>query len=138
MGERPVRIGILGAGGIAERAMVVPSHEVDGTRVVAIGARDPERAHAFAERLAIAKSGDYEAVLSDPDIDLVYLALPPIVHAEWAVARWRRASTSSARSLCPSTGPPPPRSPTPRLRTAVARSSASTTVCTASPCGCST
>ena len=91
-----LRIGILGAGGIAERAMVEPSHDVHGVRVDAIGARDPERARAFAERLRLPKHGDYDAILSDPDIDLVYLALPPITHAEWAV----RALRSGKHVLC--------------------------------------
>lgn len=79
-----LKVGILGAGGIAERAMVEPSRDVAGVEVIAIGARDPERAAAFAERLDLPIHGDYETILSNPDIDLVYLALPPIVHAEWA------------------------------------------------------
>ncbi|WP_243075327.1 Gfo/Idh/MocA family protein [Microbacterium sp. SS28] len=91
-----LRIGILGAGGIAERAMVEPSREVEGVRVDAIGARDPERARAFAERLDLPKHGDYDAILSDPDIDLVYLALPPITHAEWGV----RALQAGKHVLC--------------------------------------
>ncbi len=91
-----LRIGILGAGGIAERAMVEPSHDVDGVRVDAIGARDPERARAFAERLDLPKHGDYETILGDPDIDLVYLALPPITHAEWAI----RALQAGKHVLC--------------------------------------
>jgi predicted dehydrogenase len=88
--------GILGAGGIAERAMVEPSRDVDGVRVDAIGARDPARARAFAERLDLPKHGDYETILADPDIDLVYLALPPITHAEWAV----RALQAGKHVLC--------------------------------------
>ncbi|WP_241704083.1 Gfo/Idh/MocA family protein [Leifsonia shinshuensis] len=91
-----LRIGILGAGGIAERAMVEPSHDVAGASVVAIGARDPERARAFGERLGLPKHGGYETILSDPDIDLVYLALPPITHAEWAV----RALRAGKHVLC--------------------------------------
>ncbi|MEV4686400.1 Gfo/Idh/MocA family protein [Microbacterium sp. LWH3-1.2] len=91
-----LRIGILGAGGIAERAMVEPARDVDGVRVVAIGARDPERARAFAERLELPKHGDYETILSDPDIDLVYLALPPITHAQWAI----RALRAGKHVLC--------------------------------------
>ncbi len=79
-----LKVGILGAGGIAERAMVEPSRDVAGVEVIAIGARDPERAAAFAERLDLPIHGDYETILSNPDIYLVYLALPPIVHAEWA------------------------------------------------------
>jgi predicted dehydrogenase len=79
-----LRVGILGAGGIAERAMVEPSKLVDGLDVIAIGARDPKRAADFAERLGLAVSGDYETVINHPDIDLIYLALPPIVHADIA------------------------------------------------------
>lgn len=91
-----VGIGILGAGGIAERAMVEPARTVDGIQVVAIGARDPERARAFASRLNVPAWGDYDAVLTDPRVDLVYLALPPIVHAEWAT----RAIAAGKHVLC--------------------------------------
>lgn len=80
-----MRVGILGAGGIAERAMVEPARGVEGVDVVAIGARDPKRAHDFAQRLAVPFAGGYDTVLANPEIDLVYLALPPIVHADWAL-----------------------------------------------------
>jgi predicted dehydrogenase len=80
-----LKVGILGAGGIAERAMVEPAQAVEGVEVVAIGARDPERAAAFAERLNLPLSGSYDDILNNPDIDLIYLALPPIVHADLAV-----------------------------------------------------
>lgn len=89
-------VGILGAGGIAERAMVEPARGVDGVEVVAIGARDPERARAFADRLDLPAWGDYDAVLADPRVDLVYLALPPVVHAEWAT----RALAAGKHVLC--------------------------------------
>lgn len=91
-----IGIGILGAGAIAERAMVEPSRAIDGVEVVAIGARDPERARAFADRLDLSAWGDYDVVLSDPRVDLVYLALPPIVHAEWAT----RALEAGKHVLC--------------------------------------
>ncbi len=80
-----MRVGILGAGGIAERAMVEPARDVEGVDVLAIGARDPKRAQDFARRLDLPIAGGYETVLANPDIDLVYLALPPVVHAEWAL-----------------------------------------------------
>lgn len=89
-------VGILGAGGIAERAMVEPARGVDGVEVEAIGARDPERARAFADRLDLPAWGDYDAVLADPRVDLVYLALPPVVHAEWAT----RALAAGKHVLC--------------------------------------
>ncbi len=91
-----MRVGILGAGGIAERAMVEPARAVDGVEVAAIGARDRQRAAASAERLGLPFAGDYDAVLTHPDIDLIYLALPPIVHADLAV----RALEAGKHVLC--------------------------------------
>ncbi len=94
---RPLlRIGILGAAGIAERAMVGPSREVDGVSVDAIGSRDPARARDLADRLRVPRAGDYDSVLQDPDIDLVYITLPPTLHAQWAV----RALESGKHVLC--------------------------------------
>jgi len=81
-----LRVGIFGTGGIAERAMVEPSALVEGVQVVAVGSRDPERARAFADRFGIAGAGDYASVMANPDVDLIYVALPPTVHARWAVA----------------------------------------------------
>lgn len=91
-----LRIGVLGAAAIAERAMVEPSRALEGVRVDAIGSRDPERARALADRLGVPRSGDYDSVLEDPDIDLVYIALPPTFHALWAT----RALQAGKHVLC--------------------------------------
>ncbi len=90
-----IGIGILGAGSIAERAMVEPARTVDGVEVVAIGARDPG-GRARSPNASTCPRGDYDAVLSNPRVDLVYLALPPIVHAEWA----ERALAAGKHVLC--------------------------------------
>ena len=91
-----LRIGILGAAGIAERAMVDPARELDGVRVEAIGSRDPARARELADRLQVPRAGDYDSVLEDPDVDLVYIALPPTFHARWA----SRALEAAKHVLC--------------------------------------
>jgi predicted dehydrogenase len=91
-----LRIGILGAAGIAERAMVEPARSVAGVTVRSIGSRDPERARALADRLEVPEAGRYEDVLADPEVDLVYVAIPPTFHAEWAV----RALEAGKHVLC--------------------------------------
>src|SRR4029078_1201059 len=96
MTEPTLGIGILGAAGIAERAIVEPARDLDGVRVIAIGARDPQRARAMADRLGVPESGDYEMVLSHPDVDLVYVPLPSTVQAHWAV----RALQAGKNVLC--------------------------------------
>ena len=65
-------------------------------RVIAIGARDPERARALADRLGVPEAGDYEMVLNHPDVDLVYIPLPSTVQAHWAV----RALQAGKHVLC--------------------------------------
>lgn len=96
MSERPIGIGVLGAAGIAERAIVEPARDLDGVSVVAIGARDPARARTAADRLGVPDAGDYDLVLNHPDVDLVYIPLPSTVQAQWAV----RALQAGKHVLC--------------------------------------
>ena len=48
-----------------------------------VAARDPERARALAAEHGFARADDsYETLIASPDIDLVYVATPPALHAE--------------------------------------------------------
>ena len=73
-GDRPIRWGILGAGGIADTV----SHDINlsaGNVVTAVAARDAERAARFAARHGAARSyGDYRALVDDGEVDVVYIA----------------------------------------------------------------
>jgi predicted dehydrogenase len=82
-----LRIGILGASRVATYAMIGAAKEVDGVTVAAVAARDPERARAYALTHDIpAVYEDYTALITAPDIDAVYNALPPNLHAHWSIA----------------------------------------------------
>ena len=55
--------------------------------VVAVAGRSAESAHRFGDAHGIERRyADYEALLHDPDVDVVYVGLPNPFHAEW-VAR---------------------------------------------------
>jgi predicted dehydrogenase len=82
-----LRIGILGAARVATYAMIAAAKDVEGVEVAAVAARDPERAKAYAKTHGIPRVFDsYEALIGSPDIDAVYNALPPNLHAIWSIA----------------------------------------------------
>jgi predicted dehydrogenase len=83
----PLRIGVLGAARIAPAAIIGPAKRAPGVEVVAIAARDRDRAQAFATKHAIARVlGSYEELVNDPDIDAVYNPLPNGLHGRWTMA----------------------------------------------------
>ena len=82
-----VRIGVLGAARIAPSALVAPARDNTEAEVVAVAARDRDRASAYAQKHGIGKvHGSYEELLADPDIDAVYNPLPNALHAQWTLA----------------------------------------------------
>lgn len=87
--SEPLRIGILGAARIAERAVVAPARSL-GAEIVAVAARSPERAQAYAAQFGIAQAyGSYAELLSDPAVEVVYNALPNSEHVRWNLAALR-------------------------------------------------
>lgn len=85
-----IGFGILGAARIAPKALVLPCAEHAGARVVAVAARTPERARAFAEANGIPHvSESYEELLAREDVDVVYNPLPNALHGRWTLAALR-------------------------------------------------
>lgn len=77
-----MNIGILGAGGIA-RMMAKTINGMEHATLFAIGSRTLEKAENFASEFGVCKAyGSYEELVSDPDIDLVYIATPHSHHLE--------------------------------------------------------
>jgi predicted dehydrogenase len=92
-----VRIGTLGAAAITPNALIKPARAVDDAEVVAVGARDPERAKAFAEKHGIPRvHSSYDDVVDDPDVDAVYIPLPNSHHAPWTL----KAIAAGKHVLC--------------------------------------
>jgi predicted dehydrogenase len=82
----PLRIGVLGAARIAELAIVKPAHAT-GTRLVAVAARNQERARAFASAHGVERVvATYADVLGAADVEAVYNPLPNALHAPWNLA----------------------------------------------------
>lgn len=77
-----MKIGILGAGGIAHK-MAQTVSRMEGTEVSAVASRSLERAEDFAKQYQIPKAyGSYQEMASDSSIDLIYIATPHSHHYE--------------------------------------------------------
>ena len=86
MSVSSLKIGVLGASRIAELAIVGPAHEL-GHRLVAVAARDPQRAQLFAEKHGVERIlASYDEVVNDPEVDVVYNPLANAMHAPWNLA----------------------------------------------------
>ena len=81
-----MKMAILGAGGIAA-IMAETIRPLEDVESYAIGSRDLGKAQAFAEKYGFRKAyGSYEEMLEDPEIDLVYIAVPHSHHHMWTLA----------------------------------------------------
>lgn len=77
-----MKIGILGPGSIAA-AVASGLIRTDGIECYAVASRSLERAEAFAEKFGFQKAyGSYEQMLSDPEVELVYITTPHSHHYE--------------------------------------------------------
>ena len=71
-------------------ALIRPARAVPEAWVVAVAARDPARARAFAQRQRIPRVHEtYDALIQDPELDAVYVPLPNSLHAEWSIGALR-------------------------------------------------
>ena len=74
----------MGTGWIAER-FVDSLHRHSSQQVVAVGSRSTDTAGAFAQRFALPRAyGNYEALVQDPNVDIVYVATPHNAHLQCA------------------------------------------------------
>ncbi|MBQ8972351.1 MAG: Gfo/Idh/MocA family oxidoreductase [Clostridia bacterium] len=79
-----IRLGILGCGGIASRFAKALNKSTEGM-LYACAAREWDRAQAFGQAHGARKVyGDYDALLADPEVQVVYIATVHTTHADAA------------------------------------------------------
>lgn len=83
----PLRFGILGCAGIAEKFCVSVSESGGAAVVHAVGSRSLEKCQKWiAENCPGATAhGSYDAVLEDDQVQAVYLPLPTALRTDWAL-----------------------------------------------------
>ena len=79
-----LRWGFLSAGGIA--TSVADDFQIAGITIQAVGARDLAKANKFADRFGILnRHQGYEALVNDPEVDVVYISTPHPWHHQHAL-----------------------------------------------------
>ena len=87
--DSPVRWGILGTGGIAG-SFASDLRLTDSGVAVAVGSRSQAAADRFADSYGIASRHDsYQALVDDPDVDVIYVATPHPMHRDNAILALR-------------------------------------------------
>jgi predicted dehydrogenase len=83
---RQIRWGILSTANHALKILVPAIREAKFGEVVAIVSRDAAKAQQAATEHGIPTSyGSYEALLADPNVDVIYNPLPNGLHKEWTI-----------------------------------------------------
>lgn len=93
-----VAFGVLGATSWVATDAVLPALVASRkVRLVHLASRDAGAAAELSGRFgALRSSGNYDAVLTDPEVDAVYLPLPNSLHREWT----ERAASAGKHVLC--------------------------------------
>ena len=88
--------GLLAAGGIAGK-LVEAIDRSESSRVVAVGSRSQEVADRFGEQYGIPRRyGNYQALIADEEVNVVYISTPHPMHGEWAI----KAADAGKHLLC--------------------------------------
>lgn len=96
MAARILRWGLLSTAKI-NRALIEGISHSNSSQVAAVASRSADKANAYAHEWNIPESyGSYEALLADPNIDVIYVSLPNSLHVEWTV----KAAQAGKHVLC--------------------------------------
>jgi predicted dehydrogenase len=92
-----IRWGVLSTAEIGRQQVIPAIQRSEFGMVTAIASRDLARARAVAEGLGIEKPyGAYQQLLSDRNVDAIYIPLPNHLHVRWAI----RALEMGKHVLC--------------------------------------
>ncbi len=91
-----VRWGILSTAMIND-VVIAGIRKAARSELLAVSSRDGAKAKDYAEKRSIPRAyGSYEEMLSDPDINAVYISVPNTLHREWTV----KAADAGKHILC--------------------------------------
>jgi 1,5-anhydro-D-fructose reductase (1,5-anhydro-D-mannitol-forming) len=85
--RKAIRWGIIGCGDVTEVKSGPALQKAEGSELAAVMRRNGEMAEDYARRHGVPRwYNKADALISDPEVDAVYVATPPSTHMEYALA----------------------------------------------------
>jgi xylose dehydrogenase (NAD/NADP) len=85
MSSKTLNWGLLSTAHI-NRSVIPPLRASKRSHLLAVASRSKESAGAYARKWNIPRAhASYEALLADPEIDVIYISLPNHLHVEWTI-----------------------------------------------------
>lgn len=81
--EKIYNVGVMGCANIATRSLLPAFRKHDRFNVYAVASRSMDKAEHVAGDYHCKAYGNYDNLVSDKDIDLIYMPLPTGLHYEW-------------------------------------------------------
>ena len=83
---KTIRWGIIGVGNVTEVKSGPPLYKCENSELVAVMRRNGDKAKDYAERHNVARwYDDGQALINDPDVDVVYVATPTHAHKDYVI-----------------------------------------------------
>ncbi len=82
-----IRWGMIGVGDVTQRKSAPSFNKIENSSLVAVGSRTAGKAERYAAENGVARfHADPYKVITDPEVDAVYIATPPGSHLEYALS----------------------------------------------------
>lgn len=80
-----IRFGVLGCSRIAQKSVLPAIIDSELAQLAMVGSRSRDKAAEIAQQFNCNTCGSYEDVVNSPEVDVVYISLPPALHEELSI-----------------------------------------------------
>tara|TARA_B110000014_G_C20099920_1_gene577166 strand:- start:191 stop:1216 length:1026 start_codon:yes stop_codon:yes gene_type:complete len=91
-----IKFGIIGCSRISQRSVIPSIMKSQNAEIEMIGSRSLEKAKEFSNKFSCKKFGSYDDVISNENVDAVYISTPIGTHEEWVI----KAASAGKHILC--------------------------------------
>ena len=91
-----IKFGVIGCSRISQRSVIPAIINSKNSEIEMIGSRSLEKAEQFSNEFNCEKFGNYDDVISNNDVDVVYISTPIGTHEEWI----KKAASAGKHILC--------------------------------------